>query len=93
METIKHTCTHCGTCCLHGGFVSTLPPTGSDVLRWRREGHSDVLSYIEKVQSNIGSDLWIKTGGELSRCPFVRKERGKPTYECTIYETRPEACM
>lgn len=40
-------------------------------------------------------DLWIdqsRDDYEASRCPFVRKDRGQPTYKCTIYATRPQVC-
>ena len=39
-------------------------------------------------------DLWVseRTGEEATRCPFVRKDRNRPTYRCTIYDTRPEVC-
>jgi Fe-S-cluster containining protein len=31
-------------------------------------------------------------GDELSRCPFLHKDRKGGKYKCGIYETRPEAC-
>ena len=40
-----------------------------------------------------GADLWVTSDGdELSRCPFLRKDRKGGKYKCGIYDTRPEAC-
>ena len=84
-------CTRCGKCCLDEHYMLTLSATDEDVARWEDEGHEDILQYVDTIKPGV-HDLWIKDGEELARCPFVRKDKGKPTYRCTIYETRPEAC-
>jgi Fe-S-cluster containining protein len=69
----------------------SLPATKSDIRRWRKEGRDDILEYVDFMGDGI-YDLWVRDGVDLARCPFVRKDRGKPTYHCTIHETRPDAC-
>ena len=65
-----------------------MSATEDDIERWELEGRHDILAYA------LHNDLWFSpvTGNELYRCPFLRKDRNKPTYSCRIYETRPEAC-
>lgn len=84
-------CTGCGKCCIDANYMRSLPATKSDIRRWRKEGREDILEYVDFVGGGVYS-LWVKEGVESSRCPFVRKDRGKPTYHCTIHETRPVAC-
>lgn len=84
-------CTRCGKCCLNEHYMMTLTATARDVARWQREGRDDILRYVAKVRPGL-YDLWVDDGVELSRCPFLRKDRGAATYHCRIYETRPEAC-
>ena len=69
----------------------SLPATESDIRRWRKEGRGDILEYVGFMGGGV-YDLWIKDGEDLPRCPFLRKDRGKPSYHCTIHETRPDAC-
>ena len=84
-------CTRCGKCCLDASYMLSLPATESDIRRWRREGRDDILEYVDFIGGGV-YDLWVRDGVDLPRCPFVRKDRGKPTYHCTIHETRPAAC-
>jgi len=84
-------CTGCGKCCIDTNYMRSLPATKSDIRRWRREGREDILEYVDFVGAGVYV-LWVKEGVESSRCPFVRKTRGKPTFHCTIHESRPEAC-
>jgi Fe-S-cluster containining protein len=88
---VASACTRCGKCCLDEHYMLTLSATDEDVARWEEEGREDILQYVDTVKPGT-HDLWIRDGEELARCPFVRKDKGKPTYRCTIYETRPEAC-
>ena len=71
----------------------SLQATGDDVQRWIEEGREDILQYCATF-TDAGADLWIspRTGLEMPRCPFVRKRRNLPIYDCRIYETRPEVC-
>lgn len=87
---ISSACTRCGKCCLNEHYMMTLTASAEDVARWRREGRDDILRYVAKVGPGF-YDLWIDDGIELSRCPFLRKDRGATTYRCSLYETRPEA--
>jgi Fe-S-cluster containining protein len=90
-DWVAGACTRCGKCCLDEQYMTTLSATSEDVKRWCREARYDILEYVARV-GQLGNDLWVKDGVELSRCPFVRKDRAKLTYHCTIYETRPAAC-
>jgi Fe-S-cluster containining protein len=88
-------CTRCGKCCTNASFMGTLSATGDDVKRWTAECRWDILRFVWALGNadNPWGDLWVDEAGiEKSRCPFVRKDRGKPTYRCTIYETRPQVC-
>jgi Fe-S-cluster containining protein len=60
-----------------------------DYDRWVAEGRWDILQWCDPVLY----DLWFGLDGEeKTRCPFVRKDRNKPTYHCMIYDTRPQVC-
>ena len=84
-------CTGCGKCCIDSSYMLNLPATLSDIRRWKKEGREDILEYVDFVGEGV-YDLWVKDGKSMLRCPFVRKNRGKPTYRCTIHDTRPAAC-
>lgn len=65
----------------------TLRATEDDIARWEAEGRDDILAY-----ESLG-DLWIKEDGtECTRCPFLRRDRGAPTYRCRIHDTKPHTC-
>jgi Fe-S-cluster containining protein len=84
---IPSLCTRCGKCCLNESYMGTLSATPDDVARWHEQGRTDILQW-----ESLG-DLWVDDDGrECSRCPFLRKDRGKATYKCRIYDTRPAAC-
>lgn len=90
-------CNRCGACCTNESYMGTLQATGKDVQRWIDEGRWDILQYAQIFWETDGNtplfaDLWIKDDIDAKRCPFVRKDRGKPTYRCMIYETRPQVC-
>ncbi|MBN2325935.1 MAG: hypothetical protein JXR73_02185 [Candidatus Omnitrophica bacterium] len=40
------------------------------------------------------ADLWInpRTGEDVTRCPWLRKVRGKNIYACRIHDTKPRHC-
>ena len=91
-------CNRCGKCCTYPRFMGTLFAIKEDLLRWEDEGREDILSYAnifyDKEGEPSSADLWVKHDGEeLSRCPFVRKDRNKTTHSCTIYDTRPTICQ
>jgi Fe-S-cluster containining protein len=89
-------CTRCGKCCTNPSYMGSLQATSEDVRRWIREGRGDILEWVAILgdEENPFADLWISetTGEEALRCPFVRKDRNRPTYRCAIYETRPQVC-
>lgn len=88
-------CNQCGKCCTNPGYMGNLTATGADVKRWMKEEREDILKFVAILGSldNPYADLWVTADGdEKERCPFVRKDKNKPTYRCTIYETRPEIC-
>ena len=82
-------CTRCGKCCTNPSFQGNLSATEEDHDRWVAERRWDILKWCDPY--NL--DLWVREDGyEKERCPFVRKDPGKPTYRCTIYNTRPQVC-
>jgi Fe-S-cluster containining protein len=97
--TEPRACTRCGKCCTNPHFMGTLSATAADVARWLAERRWDILQWASIMPLGApgtepgGADLWVDADhNEARRCPFVRKDRGRPTYRCTIYETRPEVC-
>jgi Fe-S-cluster containining protein len=86
--------------------MTTLWATAEDVQRWIDEHRWDILQWVhvfwkgghapQNYKDGVPSsaDLWIspRTGFEHERCPFVRKDPNRPTYRCTIYDTRPQVC-
>ena len=92
-------CTRCGKCCTNQSYMGSLQATGDDVKRWRKEGREDILRFAVVMglsDENPWADLWLDQDHpdlpERLRCPFVRKDRNRLTYTCTIYETRPQVC-
>lgn len=93
---VKHKkvgCVCCGKCC-QGIYIKSMPATEADIRRWKNENRYDILEYVAENNSLSQQRyyLWVKNGKELLRCPFLRKDKGKQTYHCTIYTTRPNIC-
>ena len=84
-----NTCRHCGKCCL-ADFVAYV--RDEDILRWQREGRSDILSVIEKEHAVWAGDHLISSdnGRYLRGCPFLMNKENQLL--CFIYETRPAVC-
>lgn len=86
-------CTACGKCCLEG--AGWLPLVEDDIARLEGQG-PEVLKYVTwqgepgARQGSLSSTL--VTGRETTRCPFIRKRRGRAAYDCRIYEVRPNVC-
>lgn len=94
-------CLRCGELCGEAKDVYR-----EDVKRWMIELRFDILEHVDcwsKRGFCIGlSDLFEPCdgckGGELVtfsknwKCPFLRKVRNKPYYECRIHETTIEEC-
>lgn len=98
-KMIGFKCQQCGNCCLQLG--SSLELSNEEVKRWE-EAEDPVLSnfgcrwlddFMEFIPETSRADLWFHpdTGGELLRCPFLRKRKSR--YQCLIYDgIRPEIC-
>ena len=80
-------CIQCGRCCMnmHG------TADHEDIERW--EDRPDIMNTVE-VFDNSFADLWFSkiTGEEATRCPWLRKVRGKDIYKCTIHDVKPNVC-
>lgn len=84
-------CSRCGKCCTDPSFQGNLMADQEDYDRWVEEGRWDILRWCDPVTL----DLWVdgsRNDYEASRCPFVRKDRNRPTYRCMIHDTRPQVC-
>lgn len=90
-------CTRCGKCCLDADYMGSMSANSEDMARWRKQKRDDILAHAWIFKHGRGhetADLWFKADKteECYRCPYVRKDRGAPTYSCRIYETRPKIC-
>ena len=86
-------CTNCGKCCTNTSYMGSLTTSGEDVIRWRREGRTDILAFAAVMgpPDDPYADLWVdQNGNERLRCPFVRKVPNQNRYLCRIYESRPQ---
>jgi hypothetical protein len=77
-----------------------------DIKRWMIELRYDILCHVQCWSkddfcanlSNLSEPCENCRGGMIvtlslsGRCPFVRKVRKKPYYECRIHDTSPEEC-
>lgn len=89
---IPSLCTRCGKCCLNENYMGNLFASADDVARWDDDFRFDILRYAY-VMPDGTADLWIdENEREHYRCPFLRKDRGKPTYKCCIHDTKPKPC-
>ena len=64
---------------------------------WRDNARDDILAWVDPIGLGNGVyvyDLWInpKTGGDVARCPWLRKLPGKDKYICKIHEVKPRVC-
>lgn len=95
-------CLRCGECCNDQREVSR-----EDIERWMTDlryyileyvdcfGKGWCINYCDLVEPCEDCDNTIKeivTDSYSGRCPFVRKVRDKPYYECRIHDTSPEGC-
>ncbi|MDI6854413.1 MAG: YkgJ family cysteine cluster protein [Deltaproteobacteria bacterium] len=89
-------CERCGRCCLELDAHQTTV-SAEDVARWWAQGREDILEWVEPVMFEgevLAFDIWTspRTGDDVSRCPWLRKERGKEAYRCLIHDTKPGFC-
>ncbi|MFA5179768.1 MAG: YkgJ family cysteine cluster protein [Syntrophales bacterium] len=82
-------CHCCGKCCL-ADFIAYV--RDEDILRWKKEGRTDILSVIENEHAMWVGDHLISAvdGRYLHGCPFLTWEKDRSA--CSIYETRPAVC-
>lgn len=84
-------CKRCGKCCgMIDAICISLDPR--DIRRWKKEERFDILRHTVKLSPRI-YDGWfsVKTGDELSRCPWYRKSDGQA--RCRIHNTKPTLCQ
>ncbi len=85
----KEICHCCGQCCL-ADFIAYVRE--EDILRWKREGRTDIMSIIESEHAMWAGDHLISAnkGRYLHGCPFLMWVKDHSA--CSIYETRPAVC-
>ena len=92
-DAAQFTCNGCGKCCLEG--AGWLPLVEADITLFEEQA-PHVLQYVT-WQGDPGArqgslSRTVVTGRETTRCPFVRKLRGRAQYTCGIYDVRPTVC-
>jgi len=88
-SSYEEPCHRCGKCCL-ADFIAYV--RDEDILRWQREGRTDIMSVIENEHAMWAGDHLISadSGRYLHGCPFLMWEEDHSA--CSIYETRPAVC-
>ena len=81
-------CNRCGECCLQFGAGIVADP--EDVVRWINERRWDILEHLDPIHE-LDSEVDV-TPTETGRCPFLKKDRGEPTYKCRIHDSKPRMC-
>lgn len=79
-------CNQCGKCCIkysNGG----LSASQSEIELWEIF-KPDIHQYVSNGK------IWVdpKTGEQIERCPWLRKEPNQEKYTCDIYYDRPDDC-
>jgi len=79
-------CNQCGKCCIkysNGG----LSVSQSEIDLWELF-KPDIYQYVSNGK------IWVdpKTGEQIERCPWLRKEPNQEKYTCDIYYDRPDDC-
>jgi Fe-S-cluster containining protein len=92
MPPKRFACTQCGHCCLNLGAFQTCA-TEADIALWEEHGRDDILEWVEEIAPGI-YDIWMnpQTGGDVSRCPWLRKSLRQNKYICRIQDMKPEIC-
>jgi uncharacterized protein len=79
-------CNQCGKCCIKysNGGLSVSP---SEIELWELF-KPDIYQYVSN------GEIWVdpKTGEQIERCPWLRKEPNQKKYTCDIYYDRPDDC-
>jgi Fe-S-cluster containining protein len=90
-------CKQCGNCCINLYDAYQHSASQEDIDMWRDNGRDDILAWVDPIELGNGVyvyDLWIKpkTGGDVARCPWLRKLPGKDKYICKIHDVKPRVC-
>lgn len=78
-------CSRCGHCCGIPGAYE-FDAEIEDLERWKDDLESEILDHLDDGYG------WVKdtqNREEVSRCPFLRKDKNKETYKCRIHHTKP----
>lgn len=72
-----------------------MPLVESDIALWEAEA-PHLLKYAawegDPGERRGGLSRSNAGGRDSTRCPFVRKRRGRQEYYCRIYDVRPTVC-
>lgn len=96
MPPENFTCTQCGNCCLNltGAFCASA--AGEDIKLWEKAGRADILEWVVSLPfgGKFIHDIWFnpKTGGEVERCPWLRKLPKSDKYVCRIPGVKSGLC-
>jgi len=90
-------CKQCGNCCLNLTDAYQCSVDQSDIDMWKENLRDDILEWVDPIDCGGGAvvyDIWInpKTGGDVIRCPWLRKIPKKDQYICRIHEVKPRVC-
>ena len=94
-------CLRCGQCCTKDRDVCT-----GDIERWIGEFRFDILEHVlcyaknafcanvsEICKNCSKAGKAIVNRGDSIWCPFLRKAKERPYYECSIHSTKPRDCI
>jgi uncharacterized protein len=87
-------CQRCGNCCAKGLDEGA---SINDIAIWIAAKRYDILEWVHPIISPISEvvvfDIWINPRThEYSKCPWLRREKGKNKYSCAIHDIKPEVC-
>ena len=86
-------CDQCGKCCMSYGAVIKIERKISDRDYYCRYGITNELFpvHVAAEHEDLFSDS-LPAGTNPKSCPFLRKNRNKAGFTCTVYSTRPRPC-
>lgn len=82
-------CKRCGTCCLTTDHVDLCL---EDIVRWEKAGRKDLYTPEMIIEWDFFGASGLFRNQTTSRCPFLRKVRGKDEYYCKIHDIKPLLC-
>ena len=83
-------CIKCGQCCISQEYIDICE---EDLSRWFEEGEFNLASEDMLFEWDYFGSSGIYKNATTSRCPFLRKVRGKNQYYCKIHHTKPITCQ